>query len=226
MNGSPSGARRIVVAGASGLLGRAVVNRLAAADVQPIGIDLASQGPAGIPFFGGVDLADEQAVARIFEQIGNDGDIHGLVNVAGGFVWQTVEESCAESWQNMFRINVLSAVNASRSALSLLRSGGSIVNVGAAAAANAASGMAVYTAAKSGVARLTEALAAECKERGIRVNAVLPSILDTPQNRKDMGDADSHKWVRPAELAEVIAFLLSDGASAITGATIPVTGRL
>ena len=126
----------------------------------------------------------------------------------------------------MFRMNTLTALNASRAALPFLESGASIVNIGAAGTAKATTGMGAYTASKSGVARLTEALAEECKDRGIRVNAVLPSIIDTPTNRADMGDEEADKWVKPRELAEVVAFLLSNAASAITGASIPVTGRV
>ena len=86
--------------------------------------------------------------------------------------------------------------------------------------------MGAYTASKSGVARLTEALADEVKDRRIRVNAVLPSILDTPANRADMGEEGADKWVKGEELSAVIAFLLSDAASAVTGASIPVMGRV
>ena len=109
---------------------------------------------------------------------------------------------------------------------SLMPRGGAIVNVGAAATARAAMGMGAYTASKSGVARLTEALAEELKEEGVRVNAILPSIIDTPTNRADMPDADVAKWVSPAQLAGVVAFLLSSDAMPITGALIPVTGRV
>jgi NAD(P)-dependent dehydrogenase (short-subunit alcohol dehydrogenase family) len=86
--------------------------------------------------------------------------------------------------------------------------------------------MGAYAASKAGVARLTEALAAELRDRRIRVNAVLPSIIDTPANRADMADADFDKWVTTRELADVIAFLLSDRASGINGASVPVSGRL
>ena len=86
--------------------------------------------------------------------------------------------------------------------------------------------MGAYTASKSAVARFTEALAEEVKHRGIRVNAVLPSIIDTPANREALGDADAAEWVNPSELAAVIAFLLSPEASGVTGACLPVTGRL
>lgn len=125
----------------------------------------------------------------------------------------------------MHAMNVTTALVACRAVLPLMPNGGSIVNIGAAATVRAGAGMGAYTASKSGVARLTEALAEEHKGV-IRVNAVLPSIIDTPANRADMGEADAGKWVTPLELAKVIAFLLSDEASAITGALIPVTGRV
>ena len=102
----------------------------------------------------------------------------------------------------------------------------SLVNIGAAASAKAGAGMGAYAASKAGVAKLTEALADECKDRDVTVNAVLPSIIDTAANRADMPKADFAKWVKPEQLAEVIVFLLSPRARAITGATIPVTGRV
>jgi NAD(P)-dependent dehydrogenase (short-subunit alcohol dehydrogenase family) len=109
----------------------------------------------------------------------------------------------------------------------LLQSGsGRIVNIGAMAAAKAAAGMGAYAASKAGVARLTEALADELKDRHVTVNAILPSILDTPRNRLDMPQADFTRWVKPVEAAEVIAFLVSDAARAVTGALIPVAGRV
>jgi NAD(P)-dependent dehydrogenase (short-subunit alcohol dehydrogenase family) len=109
----------------------------------------------------------------------------------------------------------------------LLQAGaGRIVNVGAMGAVKAAAGMGAYAASKAGVAKLTEALADELKDRGITVNAILPSTLDTPKNRLDMPRADFTRWVTPAEAAEVIAFLVSDAARAVTGALIPVVGRV
>jgi NAD(P)-dependent dehydrogenase (short-subunit alcohol dehydrogenase family) len=93
-------------------------------------------------------------------------------------------------------------------------------------AVKAAAGMGAYAASKAGVAKLTEALADELKGRGITVNAILPSTLDTPRNRLDMPKADFSRWVTLTEAAEVIAFLVSDAASAVTGALIPVVGRV
>jgi NAD(P)-dependent dehydrogenase (short-subunit alcohol dehydrogenase family) len=128
----------------------------------------------------------------------------------------------------MHAMNLLTAVNTSRAALPhLVESGaGRIVNVGAAGAVKAAAGMGPYAASKAGVHRFTEALAEELKDRNVTVNAVLPSILDTPQNRADMPDADAAKWVRVEDLAAVMLFLASREASAITGALLPVTGRV
>jgi NAD(P)-dependent dehydrogenase (short-subunit alcohol dehydrogenase family) len=104
--------------------------------------------------------------------------------------------------------------------------GGRIINIGAAAAANAGAGMGAYAASKSGVSRLTEALAAELKDSRITVNALLPSIIDTPANRNDMPKAEFDRWVTPRQIADVIVFLLSGHSSAITGASIPVMGRV
>ena len=88
----------------------------------------------------------------------------------------------------------------------------------------AGAGMGAYSASKSAVARLTEAMAAELREQGINVNCVLPSIIDTPENRKDMPEADPSRWVAPSDLAEVIVFLCSNQARPIHGASIPVSG--
>jgi NAD(P)-dependent dehydrogenase (short-subunit alcohol dehydrogenase family) len=128
----------------------------------------------------------------------------------------------------MYEMNVRTALLASQAALPhlLARGAGRIVNVGALAAAQAASGMGAYAASKAGVARLTEAMAEELKDRNITVNAVLPSILDTPANRAEMPKADPSKWVTPDALARVIVFLMSGDAAPITGALVPVKGRV
>lgn len=220
----------VVVTGAAGALGRDVVSVLAASEHTVSGIDLsegvASVAGVAVPL-GGVDLGDAEHVAAAFgEAVAAAGPLHGLVNIAGGFAWETVADGDPATWERMFAINVRTAVNACRAALPHLEAPASIVNVGAAATARAGMGMGAYTAAKSGVARLTEALAEELKGDGVRVNAVLPSIIDTPTNRKDMPDADFSTWVTGNELANVIAFLLSPDASGVTGALIPVAGRV
>ena len=152
------------------------------------------------------------------------GSIDALVNIAGGFVWEPIDGGTLDSWDRMYGINLRTAVVSTRSALPhLLKSGGAVVNIGANAATQPGTGMAPYAASKSGVRALTESLAEELRARGVRVNAVLPTIIDTPTNRADMPDADTAGWVRPEAAARVIAFLISPAAGAITGASIPLS---
>lgn len=219
----------VAVTGAAGALGRRAVAVLHAAGWTVVGIDLGVVDADGVALaLGGVDLTDEAAVDAAAAQIhAQFGRIDGLVNIAGGFAWETVADGSVATWDRLYAMNVRTALIASRALLPLLRAGqGAVVNIGAAASVKAGAGMGAYAASKSGVARLTEALAEELKEEGVRVNAILPSILDTPANRADMPDADFAKWVTPDQLAGVAAFLLSPAASAITGALIPVTGRV
>ena len=222
--------RTLVVTGGHGILGKAVVEAALANGLNVALIDHATgeAAPDGALEIGGVDLTDagatEAAMAKVVERFGG---IDALLNVAGGFVWQTTEDA-HPAWDKMFALNLTTALNASRAALPHLKASaeGRIVNVGANGALKAAAGMGAYGASKSAVHRLTEALAEELKSTSVTVNAVLPSILDTPQNRKDMPDADPAKWVQPSDLAEVMLFLASPASRAITGALIPVTGRV
>lgn len=224
------GKQRIAVTGAFGTLGAAVVRRLLAAGIEVAAIDRApvpaSLGAAhGI---GGVDLSDAAAAKEAIDAAARAmGGLDGLVNIAGAFRWEPLADGSLDTWDLLYRINLRTAVAASKAVLAHLPDGrGRIVNIGAASALKAGAGVGAYTASKAGVMRLTESLAEELKPRGITVNAVLPSIIDTPPNRADMPDADFTRWVQPDELAGVIAFLLSDAASAITAALIPVTGRV
>ncbi len=156
------------------------------------------------------------------------GRLDALLNIAGGFQWETVEGGRAESWDHMYALNLKTALYSCQGALPyLLESGaGRIVNVGAQSALHGASGFGPYAASKSAVHRLTESLADELKLKGVTVNAVLPSIIDTPANRRDMPKADFDRWVKPADLAAVMLFLASDEAKVVTGALIPVSGRV
>jgi NAD(P)-dependent dehydrogenase (short-subunit alcohol dehydrogenase family) len=222
----------ILVTGAAGVLGQAVIATLVARGEAVVAVDLAPMIPSAGQRLsvGGIDLADATAGAALIAQLtgtSGAGSLTGLVNVAGGFLWETVSEGGWASWERMYRINVQTAFEATRLALPALRSTrGAIVNVSAAATARAGAGMGAYTAAKSAVSRLTEALAAEELANGVRVNAVMPSVIDTPANRRDMPDADPSRWVSPSEIAEVVAFLLSPAASGVTGALVPVVGRV
>ncbi len=221
----------IVVTGASGALGRVVAEVALARGAGVAGVDYGPSQAATTPNwieFGGVDLSDAaQAKKAIDAAASHFGKIDALVNIAGGFAFETVADGEAKTWQRMYALNVLTALNASRSAIPHLAASpaGRIVNVGAMGALQAGAGMGAYAASKAGVHRLTEALAAEWKGK-ITVNAVLPSTIDTPANRASMPKADFGKWVRPQELAEVILFLVSDAASAVTGALLPVSGRV
>src|ERR1700730_7673873 len=221
----------VVVTGALGALGKVVAETALARGARVAGVDHApSQTPATADRIelGGVDLSDAaQAKTAIHAVAAHFGRLDALINIAGGFAYETVAEGDAKTWQRMYALNVLTALNASRSALAHLTASGAgrIVNIGAMGALQVGAGMGPYAASKAGVHRLTEALAAECKGK-ITVNAVLPSTIDTAANRASMPNADFAKWVTPQELAEVILFLASDAASAVTGALIPVSRRV
>jgi NAD(P)-dependent dehydrogenase (short-subunit alcohol dehydrogenase family) len=221
----------VVVTGASGALGKVVAEAALARGARVGGVDYAaSQIPAteNRIELGDIDLSDAAQAKKAVDAVASHfGRLDALINIAGGFAFEAVAEGDPKTWQRMYALNVLTALNASRAALSHLAasSSGRIVNVGAMGALQAGAGMGAYAASKAGVHRLTEALAAEWKGK-IAVNAVLPSIIDTPANRASMPKADFGKWVTPQELADVILFLVSDAASAITGALLPVSGRV
>ena len=222
--------RVVAITGGHGVLGKAVLDAALQAGLKVAVIDHA-QGhavPEGVLEVGGVDLTDaDQAQKAVDAVIARFGRLDALLNIAGGFVWQTTDDA-APAWDRMHALNVTTALNASRAALPALKASpeGRIVNVGSAAALKAGTGMGAYGAAKAGVHALTQSLAEELKSTSVTVNAVLPSIIDTPANRKDMPDADPATWVAPGDLAQVILFLASPESRAMTGALTPVTGRV
>ncbi|HKU17000.1 MAG TPA: SDR family NAD(P)-dependent oxidoreductase [Steroidobacteraceae bacterium] len=225
--------RKIAVTGAFGALGAAVCVAVKAAggDVACIVHGPAAKAPpalAGYVVVDGIDLSKPADATRAMESAAQQlGGLDGLVNTAGGFQFEKITDGDIATWERMFDVNLRTVVNASRAALPFMKSGsGRIVNVGSNAANKGTTGTGAYAASKAGVARLTEALADELKTSGVTVNAVLPSIIDTPANRADMPKADFSKWVTTAQIADLIVYLLSERSSAVTGALIPIVGRV
>jgi NAD(P)-dependent dehydrogenase (short-subunit alcohol dehydrogenase family) len=225
MSGEFSG-RVVLITGAAGALGQAAAThfagegaKLALLDVIPI---------AGAHFAQTCDLTDpaacEAAVTAVVEKLGA---VDVLVNIAGGFAMgEAVHETTGATWDFLMGLNAHSVLNMARATVPVMLAAGRgrIVNIGAGPGQHGAARMGAYSASKSVVIRLTEAMAGELKAQGINVNCVVPSIIDTARNRADMPDADFTTWVRPEALARVIAFLASDAAAPIHGAALPVTG--
>lgn len=225
---------RVVITGAAGALGTAVAHAFAASGAKLALVDRAAEPKDLIKSLGaqhffvdGIDLSNATDTQNAIDRVaGRLGGIDVLVNIAGGFRWETVADGKLETWDFLYAINLKTVVCACKAALAHLPAQrGRIINVGAAAAAKAGTGMGAYTASKAGVAKLTEALADELKDKAINVNAVLPTIINTAANRAEMPNADFTRWVEPAALADVIVFLSSNAARAITGASILVAGR-
>lgn len=218
--------RVAIVTGAAGVLGRAVAAEFARRGARLALIDIvAIDGPHTSHV---CDLGDATACSATVRRIRETcGRIDALANVAGGFTMgEAVHETSDATWRHMMDLNAGTVLNMARAVVPhmLETGGGRIVNVAARAGLRGAARMGAYAASKSVVIRLTEALAEELKGKGINVNCVLPSIIDTERNRADMPGSDPAKWVAPADLARVIAFLASDDARAIHGAAVPVEG--
>jgi NAD(P)-dependent dehydrogenase (short-subunit alcohol dehydrogenase family) len=230
----------VVVTGGTGALGGAVIGRLRAANAICHVPNLVAAELDGFPFAGDagvniirdIDVADEGAVRRFY---GGLPPLWASIHLAGGFAMAPIGQISAADFTAQFRMNTLSCFLCSAGAVAAFRArtapgtgmpGGRIVNVSARPAIEPrlGAGMTAYTASKSAVAALTQALAQELAEEQIWVNAVAPSILDTPANRAAMPDADHSRWVSLADAADVIAFLASPENRATRGAVIPVYG--
>ena len=227
--------RVVMVTGAAGNLGRAVAQafadrgaKLVLVDVKREYLEKAFGNEDERRLFAPTDLIDAAAVeASVEAAAARFGRIDVLCNIAGGFrMGEAVHETSRDNWDFLFDINARTVLNMVHAVVPrmLAAKGGKIVNIGAFSAQKGVAQMAAYTASKAVVIRLTEAMAAELRGENINVNCVLPTIIDTPENRHAMPKADPSHWVAPADLANVIAFLASDEARAIHGAALPVTG--
>lgn len=225
----------VVVTGAAGSLGHAVVNAFADAQANIVltarRIDELAERfgvENGRRLFVAADLAQQSGADAVAQRaVARFGRIDVLCNVAGGFrMGEAVHETSDQTWTFLFDINVRTMLNMVRAVVPrMLEQGeGKVINIGAYAARKGVARMGAYCASKAVVIRLTEAMAAELREKNINVNCVLPTTLDTPPNRADMPRADPARWVAPDDLARTIVFLASPAARAIHGAALPVTG--
>jgi NAD(P)-dependent dehydrogenase (short-subunit alcohol dehydrogenase family) len=231
--------RVVMVAGAAGNLGQAVAQAFLAAGANLLLLDRAADrlealypepdGAAEHLLIGGVDAADPDSVERAVERaVERFGRIDVLANTIGGYrAGQPVHEMDVESWDFMLTLNARTAFLLSRAVVPVMlaQGGGRIVHVAARAGLAGAGKAAAYSASKAATIRLVESLAAELKQANIGVNCVLPGTIDTPQNREAMPKADHSRWVAPEAIADVILFLASDAARAVSGAAVPVYGK-
>ena len=221
------GGRHIVITGGTGALGQGVVQAFARAGGT---CHLPVQGPAtappeaGIYITGNVELTDEGAVERYY---GSLPPLYASVHVAGGFQVKPIAETTRADFDQQLEGNLITAFLCCREAVKAMRKsgGGRIVNVGARVVERPAGGMVAYSTSKAAVAALTRALAEEVRADGILVNAVLPSIIDTPGNRAAMPNADPARWPTPGEIARTILWLASPDNALTSGALIPVYGN-
>jgi len=178
---------------------------------------------------GGVDLSDPVSLAKLIEQTLNRfGRVDVLVNTVGAFRGgKPMHEADPADWDFLFNANVRTTLLCCRAVIPqmLRQKHGKIINVSSREGLEAHAGFAAYSASKSAVLRLTESLSAELKTSDINVNCIMPSVIDTPQNRAAMPNADFSKWVEPKAIAEVVLFLASDASRAINGAALPVFGK-
>jgi NAD(P)-dependent dehydrogenase (short-subunit alcohol dehydrogenase family) len=223
--------RSVIVTGGFGVLGQAVAREFAMAGDRVTRIDFALNAPEplqGALDIGGIDLTDTQSAAVAINQVVSaNAGIDVLVNAVGGFTWEPLETGTLATFSKMHAVNLLTNVTITQTSLPHLKrsAAGRIINIGAGGGVHGGFGMAAYAASKSGVHRLTEALAAELVGTSVTANAILPSIIDTPTNRADMPDVDTSAWVTPQAVAKVIMLIASADAGAISGALIPVTRK-
>jgi NAD(P)-dependent dehydrogenase (short-subunit alcohol dehydrogenase family) len=225
----------VLVSGGTGALGRAVLAELLDAGAEVVSTWVAEReldavrGELGEPErlrLVEADLSSESGAASAVAAASGDA-LAGLVTLAGGFAsGGRLHEAPPEEFERMLELNLMTAARLARAALPrLAEAGGSIVCVGAKAALQPFSGASGYIVSKSAVLALVRTLAVEYRDDGVRANAILPSVIDTPANREAMPDADHSTWVPPAEIARVVRFLVSTESAPVSGALMPVYGQ-
>lgn len=223
--------KHVVVTGGAGALGEAVVRALlergAVVHVPSRGAETPKALAAleRVEVATGVDLTDEPSAVSFFSSVPT---LWASIHVAGGFAMAPVEDTPVAEFRRLMDMNATSCFLSCREAAKAMRAtgaGGRIVNVAAGPAVRPTGGMLAYAASKSAVAAMTEHLAEELRGDGIWVNAVLPSIIDTPANRSAMPDADHDAWPKPAQLADTMVYLASPSNALTWGALVPVFGR-
>lgn len=221
----------VVVTGGSGGLGGAVVRRLASDGWRVVVADLhPPRSPVDGVSYEAVDLFSPDDVSTVVSRAGADADrpLRAVVNLVGGYAaGGLVHETAVDDFEAQFRLNLRPTYLVCSASLPLLMAagGGSIVCVSTRAALRPFAGAAGYVTSKAAVLALVDALAVEYRDHGVRVNAILPSVIDTPANRAAQPGADFERWVRPEQIADVVAFLCSEGSAVTSGAHIPVYGR-
>lgn len=221
----------VIVAGASGALGQGVVTALAAAGYRIFGTYHSAEDARAFEGGRGVtmvraDVTDAGDLARLFDAAAAAGTLHGAVNLVGGFAMGAIEETTKETFDAQVALNLGSTFMLTREAVRRMRAagGGRIVHVGSRAGMDAPPKMAAYASTKAAISTLVRSVASECKGSGVTINAVLPGTIDTPRNRASMPKADPTRWVAPEAIGRVIAWLLSEDAAIVSGASIPVYG--
>lgn len=222
--------RTVVVSGGTGALGRAVVDRLLRDDARPVVTWRSERELRDSPFADRVrtqqvDASDEAAVQKFFAGLG---EVWASIHLVGGFSMAPVDKTSALDFRRMLDVNSITCFLCCREAVRAMRrtgAGGRIVNVAARAAVVPAGGMIAYSASKAAVASITQSLAEEVKAESILVNAVLPSIMDTPANRAGMPNAEFATWPKVEEVAEAICFLASPSNLLTSGTLLPVYGK-
>ncbi len=228
--------RVAIITGGTGALGRAVVSAFIEEGAMTVctyivdeelkGLSSMSKNPNLLLIKS--NLTKEKQVAKLVQKTqGRFRKIDVLVNIVGGFVYSKIQDTDEKTWDRMMNMNLKSTFLCSKAVLPQMikQNYGRIINISSRAALKGLAGVGAYSASKAGVLNLTETIADEVKDHDINVNAILPSTIDTPANRKDMPNSDFSKWVKPEEIARVMVFLASDDSKPISGAAIPVYGK-